>query len=122
MVETWPDPLPDWTLRTELDNLRRLPYQAEPSLVQKLLFDMEYIRSHMTHGAISDQDWFIKLRSKVDQKTYTEMRSDSQTRCYTEDYESFKKALLQKSTQDWADKQLSAVGPRKSVMALEDKR
>ena len=68
-------------------------------------------------GAISSQDLLLLLIKQIDARTFKELMSDRFYRNQTEDFLELKKALLNKSAEDWCDKHLSL---GKGLFALDE--
>ena len=81
---------------------------------------MEDLFAKVSDGAISDQEKIIFLISKVNEKTFKEMRNERVFWSQTEDYEELKVALQQKSTEEWADKHMSSTKGGRQLLALDD--
>ncbi len=72
----------------------------------QLFVEFEDIFARLSSGAMSDQDKFLFLVKKLHPKTFGELRQDRFYKHRTEDYQSLKEALLEKSKEDWLEKHL----------------
>lgn len=96
----------DLTLRISLDKISQLPSSPEPSQVAQLLVEMEETLARLSTGAMSEQDKFLLLVKKLHPKFFQELRSDRYFKHRTQDFESLKRAILEKSQEDWVERNL----------------
>ena len=109
----------DLSLRQKLDKVLPLPHLPEPSQVAQLYVDIEELLGKMTIGSMSDQEKYILLSRKLHPKTFSEMRADRHFKRRTETFEELKAALLEKSEEDWLEKNLLQL-KRENVHTMQD--
>ena len=60
----------------------------------------------MSPGALGDQEKLLLLAKKIHPKTFQELRLDRFYKRRTESFQELKSALLEKSQEDWIERQL----------------
>ena len=98
----------DLSLRTQIEKLSPLSPNPEPACVAQLFLEMDAIFAKMSNNSISDQDKFLALTKKLHPKFFQELRADRFYKHRTNDYKSLKEIILEKSQEDWNERQLFA--------------
>lgn len=106
MEQLFPKLENDLSLRSSLEKIPMLEMNLEPAKVQQLFIEIEDLFAKMSPNAMSDQERFILLTKKIHPKTFQEMRNDRHFKCRTENFKELKEALLEKSKEDWLERQL----------------
>jgi len=96
----------DLTVRASLEKLVALPQSPEPAAVAQLFLEMDELMAHLSEKAMSDQEKYLVLLSKIHPKMYQEIRGDRFLKGRSETYESLREVLMEKANDDWLEKQL----------------
>ena len=108
----------DLSLRAQIEKLTPLSASPDPANVAQLILDIASVFTKMTENSISDQDKFLAITKKLHPKFFQELRADRFYKHRTNDYKSLKEVILEKSQEDWNERQLFAQqkADRKSVV------
>ena len=108
----------DISLRSLVEKLPQLTANPDPAAVAQLFVELEEIFARMSPGSLSDQEKFILLIKKLHPNTFGELRGDRYYKHRTETYQALKEALLEKTKEDWLERQLFA--QKKQVLQTLD--
>jgi hypothetical protein len=108
----------DLTIRKKIESLQPLGYAPEPQVLAAFLLDFETLASKLSPGAWTDQDRLLSLISKINPRTFQEIRSHPTFRPRTDTFLEFKQVLQEKVKEDWVDRKL--VTPKQlQVLSLD---
>ena len=97
----------DLTLRARLEKITPLPANPDPELVAQLTLEIQEVFVRLSPTAMSDQDKLLILVKKINSKTWSELRSDRYYKQRTSTFLELKDALLEKSQEDWLERNLA---------------
>ena len=106
LAQLFPKMENDLSLRESLEKLPSLSSSPEPAQVKRLLVEFEEITARMSKGALGDQERYLYLSRKIHPKFFAELRADRHYKRRTETYADLKVAVLEKSQEDWFERQL----------------
>lgn len=122
MATVFPKIENDLSVRQQLEKLPFLQYAPEPQMAAHFFLIFEELISHLSNGAMSDQEKFLLLVRKVHFRTWAEIRADRYYRSRSEDYASLKATLTEKFSEDYTEKHLLPKQPHKAhgLQTLQD--
>ena len=105
----------DLTIRRKLESLTPLNYSPEPQHLANFLLEFDTLLGKLTEQAMTDQDKLLLLISKLNSKTFQEIRANFTWRPHTDSYAGLKQVLQEKVKEDWVDKKLQGKSENSTI-------
>ena len=88
----------DLSLRGELARIGHLPADPKPAQIENLLNELDKVFEKVTPNALSDQQRFLELASRVNDKTFMKWAEDPNLSPYLHDYGTLSILLRERAT------------------------
>ena len=100
----------DLSIRTEIQNLARLPNNPKPACITELLADLDHWVGRLTPGSYGSDELLFWLVAKIPRDVWDECRATAERKARTLTYEDLSVLLLELALEKESDQHLNAGG------------